>query len=336
MTGNLGDMVCATPVFRAIKNTYPSARVIVVGTPKNAALLEGHPDVDVYIPATSFRAALRALIRERPDYGIAVNASVTEVGLLLLSDAEVVSFIHARVGAAFRLLSRLIATVPYHEGEYVPRQNLRLLQPLGITAEDTTKSLMVMPEARRTVQSALARAGIEPGIPLIVVAPGAGQAYREWPPERFAALARTVRERYGAMIAMTGIRGEPACDSFLKAADGLPVFDARGQSIAELKALLSLAALVIANDSGPLYIAEALGIPTLAIAGIADPAEHLPRGPHHRAVLPRESGALVHAATSDPALVDSTLARRRLASISVDDAATALDDLWRAILPVTP
>lgn len=338
-TSNLGDMVCATPLLRAIKRAYPATRLIVLGTPKNQELLTGNADIDRYLPVTSFWTALRALACERPECGIAVNASVSEVGLLYLSGARVVtSFMHARVGAAMRLLARLIVTVPYESGRYVPRENLRLLEPCGIASEDTTKVLEISDASRRAVSAELAA----PGAPLVVIAPGAGQPYRIWPPERFAALARHIHERTGAMIAVIGMRGEEATESFLASAGDLPVFDARQPSIDRLKAIISLAAMVIANDSGALYVAEAFGTPTLAIAGIADPTEHLPRGPHDRAVLPHVGGPLVHAAVSDPASVDLRDAHHRLASITVEDVSAAFDELWsdtfasRAILPSYP
>ncbi len=68
-TTNLGDMVCTTPVFRAIKKAYPNARLYVLGTRKNKELLEGNTDVDVYIEHAGFFTLLWQLRKEHFDFG---------------------------------------------------------------------------------------------------------------------------------------------------------------------------------------------------------------------------------------------------------------------------
>lgn len=68
------------------------------------------------------------------------------------------------------------------------------------------------------------------------------------------------------------------------------VVNAVGQSIDELKALLARVSFIIANDSGPVYIAEAFGTATIVLVGPTNEAEHPPHGMRHRVVLPEPRG----------------------------------------------
>ena len=91
-TGNIGDMVCTTPLFRAIKRHNPDSRLIVLGSPKNQLMMAGSHDIDRYISLDiSFFHLIRELRKENIDIGILVNQSALDFSLLFLADVKSIS-----------------------------------------------------------------------------------------------------------------------------------------------------------------------------------------------------------------------------------------------------
>ncbi|SDU12711.1 ADP-heptose:LPS heptosyltransferase [Verrucomicrobium sp. GAS474] len=102
--------------------------------------------------------------------------------------------------------------------------------------------------------------------PFAVLLPGAGERFREWPVENFSAVARHLRERYHLAIVVTGTGADRAkAERIALSEDSL--LDLTGKlSLLQLAVLLSRAAIVIANDSGGIHLAAALGRPGVGIA----------------------------------------------------------------------
>ncbi len=334
-TNNLGDMVCATPVFRAIKKKYPNTRLVVVGSKKNAELLSGLRDIDEYIPIQSTFRMIIQLRRLRPTWGIAVNPSPHEVGVLFLSGAQSISsFTYPKsFGKAFEALARMILTVPYEPGKYVPLEYLKLLEPLGIIDSDTQKHLAVNPATLTNVQEKLARVRIDASKPIVIIAPTTGQTYKEWPHDRFAHVARYCKDVLGASIAVIGAPQDVAVVEKVVNAIGGTVYNGVGDSIEELKALLSLSKLIIAGDTGTVYMAEAFGVASVVIIGVTDPVEHPLNDATHKVVLPETQEFVLRSVVSNYDTVDVKKALAHLEQISAHKVTFAVDDLWSVLFP---
>lgn len=335
-TTNIGDMIMTTPVFHAIKTAYPECRVVVIGAGKSRDVLAGNSDVDEYIQAKDVWSALGKLSALKPDLGIAMNPSPHEIALLYLSGAKGVSvFLHeAFLSRAFRALSSLVLNVPYKPGVYVPAQYLKLLEPLGIKATDTRKYLSVSDEAVSKVKEDLKKAGVNPDVPFAVFAPGAGQTYREWETARFAEVARYARDAYGAGIVVAGGPGDKKlAKHFIGAlnnsSSSIPVFDGTSQTIEELKALISLAHVVVSNDSGIAYIAEAFEVPAVIVVGISDVNEHPKGSPLAKVVAPAVQTTVVRSLVSNVDEVNMESARRMLDAIPVARVVKEFDVAWK-------
>ncbi len=96
-------------------------------------------------------------------------------------------------------------------------------------------------------------------------------------------------------------------------------------SIGELKALISQAAVFISADTGPLYIAEAFGVPTVDVVGPVSEQDQPPRGPQHVVVVPKRDRPALYALNAR--LYDATEARRQAAASSVEEVIAAIDSL---------
>ncbi len=110
-----------------------------------------------------------------------------------------------------------------------------------------------------------------------VFAPGAeyGPAKR-WPPEHFAALARSLHAIDGAPVVLLGSGGEAAlCESIAAAAPGACRVLAGKTPLLDAMALIAASRGLVSNDSGLMHVAAAFGVPQVAVFGSTSP-EHTP------------------------------------------------------------
>lgn len=123
----------------------------------------------------------------------------------------------------------------------------------------------------------------------VALVPVSRGACKNWPLENFIATARHLREQTGAALFLMGGRAEQAaCETVCAAVDdGVPgaVQNLAGRtSLVEMGSWLGTMDLVVANDSGPIHMAAAIGVPVLAIFGPTDSARTGPYGSGHRVV----------------------------------------------------
>ena len=136
-----------------------------------------------------------------------------------------------------------------------------------------------------------ARAALPDDRPILMLALGASNVSKSWPPERFELLARALLEEdlKGARVVLIG---SPAESEELNQplAKRLNIRNVETVALAGKRDLLGAAALMqraklyIGNDTGPSHIAAAVGAPTLVLFGPSDERFYGPRGPHARAV----------------------------------------------------
>jgi heptosyltransferase-2 len=171
------------------------------------------------------------------------------------------------------LLSRAVPVTEevllLHHAEYY----LHLVRELGIPRPAIpVMRLQVTGEERDAMGARLASLGIPKGGRILGVNPGAtfGSAKR-WFPDRFAAVADALSEEWGASVALMGSIPEMPLSAEIEAAmRRKPVNLAGRTTVREMMALLSLCGFLVTNDSGPMHIAAALGVPLVAIFGPTD------------------------------------------------------------------
>jgi len=115
------------------------------------------------------------------------------------------------------------------------------------------------------------------GSPVVGLFPGSNAPARRWPGDRFAATGQALA-RDGARIVVLGGAGERELTRSV--ADGVSgAVDAGGATdLPGLAALLSVCHLVVTNDTGPMHLAGAVGVPTVTLWGPSDPGEVCPVG----------------------------------------------------------
>ncbi len=177
-------------------------------------------------------------------------------------------------------------------------------------------------KAQEDARGLLAGEGIGRGEPFMVLNPGAayGSAKR-WSEERFAETGDRLAKSLGLRIAIVGSKSETPAAEEIRARAQTPVSILTGKTTLEmLIGVLAESSLVITNDSGPMHIAAALGIPTVAIFGPTDERVTAPLAPQARVVK--------HPVECSPCLLrECPIDHRCMTRVSVDDVYRAAEEL---------
>ncbi|WP_375406567.1 glycosyltransferase family 9 protein [uncultured Amnibacterium sp.] len=295
--GGIGDLVFALPAIAALRAAYPAASIALLGSEAHAALLAGRGVVDevVELPriagvrgdttdepaAEAFVAALRD---RRLDLAVQLHGGGRNANPLLLR-------LGARhtVGTGTPDAAPLERTLHY---DFFQHEVLRWLEVAGLAGAAPVDLEPVLPVA--AAERATARALL--GGPAVVVHPGATDPRRHWPVERFGAVAAAV-VRDGGQVVVVGDASEVAVARQVVAAahaELLPEEQARVRSLAGrldlpgLVGVLAEASVVIANDSGPRHLAQAVGARTVGIFVFGNTINAMPFGrARHRIRLGR-------------------------------------------------
>lgn len=328
----LGDMVCTTPMFRAVKKAYPKGFLVVIGSGSlNGELLEHNADVDEYIDASLLTPMklvwkLRDL---RPNFGCVTTPDPALLAALFLSGVPCIAAPNVRGGRVlmsrlYRHLLNVVVTKDHRMGHYAPREYLRLLEPIGIISTELKKHLAHSVDAEQKASELLTMHGK----PRVGIAPGAGNIVKLWDDQKFAKVARFCLNKYMATVVLIG---GPADKPYAKKLschlrESKRVTNVVGSlSIDELKALISHLDLFISVDTGPIYIAEAYEVPTIDIVGPVDEREQPPQGEKHLIVVANRAKPELH--VMNARLYNEREARRQSETISAEMVIAKVDEL---------
>lgn len=335
----LGDMVCTTPMFHALKQAYPQAHITVVGSAINKQILEGNTDVDEYLVFTGFLPMLRTIRRGKYDAAFITSPSTIAIAILFLGGVRSINAPRIAGGfspyetAVYRKLLPLVREHPHHMRQYAPRQYLRLLEGVDIVSDDTTKHLIYSEAAEERVKEFFHEHDLVEKR-FVALSPSAGNKIKRWPGDRFARVAEYLAQKGYPVVVIGGSRDREEVMEMMQAVQkNEDIINAVEKfSIDELKAFIAHAALFVSVDTGPIYIAEAFGVPTVDIVGPVDENEQPPIGPMHSIVVPpqpRTPQLFVMNARG----YDSAEAQRQNDSITVAMVTDACDSLIAALQP---
>jgi heptosyltransferase-2 len=274
----LGDLVMATPVLKDLRDKFPDAKITAMCQSKIAPLLRDDPHIDElysfnrpsgWIHGSHEASGLVSTIRHgNYDLGVLLTNSFSSAWWFWRGDVK------CRLGYADHLRSFLLTdAIPYPAN--VSKQHLvitykMLLAPLGIPVSDSSPQLYISKEEFEAARELLLREGVNPLENTIIgINPGAAYGSAKcWLPERFVEVSKTLLEDPKVRILYFGDpTGAPLVRSIC---DQLPdrVINFAGRtSLRELLAIMLHCNVVLTNDSGPMHMASALGIPLVALFG---------------------------------------------------------------------
>lgn len=290
----MGDMVCATPCFRAVREAWPAARTALVTAPVNQQVVAHNPHLDqlflfeqrLWRQPLALAAFLRQLRAFDADLAIvltSVSFSATSAFLGLWSGARHVIGgdgrpYGSRVSDAFSLRLPASPELDRHAVDH----GLAPLVAVGISTDD--RSTVVVPSPAQAAQAADLRQRLLPAGPYWALHPGAGKKQNIWPPQRFAAVAAAVAAGGMPVLVLHGPADQEELAAFVAAlpaaAGGAPVVIAPATEVGTGAALIAGAQRFLCNDTGVMHVAGAVGTPTLALFGPTAPELWKPPGDH--------------------------------------------------------
>lgn len=303
----LGDVVNTLPALTALRRALPAAHVAWICEAASAGVLADHPLLDELIVVDrkgweralcrlyglltvplGFVAFAHRLRRARFDAAIDFQGNLRSGVVAFLTRAPLRIGLAAGGGkeGSHRFVHHRVALPerPMHRVE----RALWLLRAVGIETADAEPVVPVTDADRQRVDQFLAACGLAAG-PFAVIHPGTSRfgRYKQWPGERWAAVARRLACELGLRVALTHGPGRDETEEAEAIAQAAGAVVAPRLSLRELGEVLRRARLVLSVDTGPMHLASAVGAPVVALFGPKDPALH---GPHFgpRAIVAKE------------------------------------------------
>lgn len=300
----IGDLLLATPALRALRETYPRARIDLLVTPASAGLLDGWEVIDNVIVLDKYLFDYpqqllknpRNMLKLRPLWH---NLRDGKYDVVILMHHLTLFFgrlkhqvLMRATGARWRVgldnghgwfLNVRVKDGGFgamHEAEYC----LALAEALGASTGDRRLTLPLSEAERQQARElvcgqdpsgAVGEATPPTAHPIIAMHPGSGgySTARRWSPRHFAQLADTLYREFGGQLLLVG--GPEEAELHQQIIDmlrtAMPARSLAGKgSIKVSGAVLELADLFIGNDAGPMHLAAAVGTPTVAIFGLSN------------------------------------------------------------------
>ena len=150
------------------------------------------------------------------------------------------------------------------------KRNLSLLEALGAKVHSDHLQLFLSEEDKRKADALLAHSAA--GTVWIGLCAGASTERKRWPVDRYLAVAKFIADNYpnAAVVVVGGPGDRKVGEQIVQNIQGRGLNVAGDLTLRETAAVLAKCALYLGNDTGPMHIADAVGIPVVAV--YADPA----------------------------------------------------------------
>jgi ADP-heptose:LPS heptosyltransferase len=238
-----GEFLLNIPAIRALKETYPQARVTLAVNPAVSKLAVAVECVDQVVAWDQVRKGLR---KHKFDICVVLNPTQEAHRSIFLAGIPV------RVGYNRKwgfLLTHKLEDTKHLGNRHEVNCNLELVGLLGAKTQDLSLAIKV--------DDSLYKYFFDQKI--VIIHPFTSDPVKQWPLERFGELAQRIRTELDLKVVMAGLS-----PSSLKVNDNI-IDMINKTSLPELAALLKRGILVISGDSGPMHLAASVGTPVIAL-----------------------------------------------------------------------
>lgn len=290
---SLGDIVHTLPVVSALKEQWPGSHITWLVKRQWAELVERAEGVDRVWPVDatvrSWVRESRALRAERFDLAIDLQGLFRSAIVARCSGAPTrIGFANGREGSPWFYTQRVPVVSP---DVHAVDRYLSVAAALGVSLPDKPRfRFRLLEEDMTAVRKLCQGKSLSVDKPWVAMNMGARWPTKRWPLTSFAAV---VDQLYGAHlgpVVMIGGSEERLYTDKVRALTNSPFIDLSGEvPLRCLPALLSKATAMITNDSGPMHIAAALGVPVIALFGPTSAIRTGPYGAGHHVLAGQPS-----------------------------------------------
>lgn len=286
----IGDLVMATPILEDLRHRFPKAMITAMCQNSVAPLLLRDPHIDEifayqkpngWIHRSHHLAIIDKLKRGTYDLGILLTNSFSSAWWFWQGNVE------ERIGFATHwrsfLLNQPVPLPDNIEDQHQVYTYKALLSPLGIPVSTTAPKLYLDEEENKAAEALLKQTGLgsnislatnegsEAASPPLLVGINPGAAYGSakcWLPERFREVTELLLKDDRIRVLYFGSDATSSLVHQICQGLGERVINLSGKtSLRELMALIRQCTVLLTNDSGPMHIADALGVPIVALFG---------------------------------------------------------------------
>ena len=286
-----GDILFTTPAVRAVKKQFPDSELYYITGNYSRFVPEHNPHIDRTIIVqppfemggrfSGIRSMAQGISRisgRGIDLAVSFHRSRLVTAMARFAGVRnVLGFDTARPMAD---MSR-----QFNPDEHEVRRYLQLVSAMEAEADGIDMEYATTPDEDREAARLLQEHGIVG--PFAAIAPGGGENpgttmhIKRWPSYYYREVARYIRFNSSLSVVAVGSNSERN----LAAAIGADINLAGNTTFQMLAAIMKMSRIVIGNDSGPLYLASAMGTPTVGIYGPSSPKLVGPLRQNHRSVL---------------------------------------------------
>lgn len=268
-TAFIGDIILATPLIPAIKESYPECFIDFITIPASKNLLEEETDINRLIifdkrgehkGIKGLKKIISLISENQYDACICPHRSLRSAIVAKYSKARIrIGFDNSSWRNAFTNL------VKYNQSLHETQRNLSLLKEIGVNSNKTRPVIKVNEEDRVFVDSML-KSYYNQNNQLFAIAPGSVWATKRWGQEKYKELINRLINAGISPILTGGAKDLDLCNA-LKAGDD-KILSLTGElTLRQTKYLLTKCVGIVSNDSAPLHLGLAANIPVFSIFG---------------------------------------------------------------------
>ncbi|MCK5427681.1 MAG: glycosyltransferase family 9 protein, partial [Thermodesulfovibrionia bacterium] len=279
---SLGDVIHSLPFLKSLKNTLPESHIEWIISKDLKDILEGNPLINKLVVFNKdawrglrnfpeFVRDIRSLIKtlKSGHYDMVIDLQgLLRSGLMTFfsSSPLKIGFLTAREGGSLFYNKKISVNGSLH----AVNKYLEVAKSVGAQIERVEFPLSVDDTASRKIKTLIGNLS-----EYVVIVPSARWETKKWPPEYFGMLI----SKLSIPCVITGSNSDKLnVQRVLASSRGKGINLCGKTNLKELTALIAGAKAVVSNDSGPVHIGAALGVPVVALFGPTDPVKTGPYG----------------------------------------------------------
>lgn len=269
----IGDMVLTTPALRALKETFPEAKLTILASRYTKDIIEGLPFVDEVLAAEDFTK--KQLVGS-------LRAGGFDISLGFHPDMFV-NYLPWKAGIPIRIGYKLCGSGIFlttslrddrhqrirHEVESA----LEVVSKIGAATGDRSLCVAVHEEGELFADEFFKKYGLTQEERAVVIHPGARQPYIRWRKQGFAEVADRLMIERKVKVILIGSESERMLVEFVTRDMREKPIVAVGLNLVRLISVFKRSRLFIGNSTGPMHLAAGLGVPVVAIFGATHPRD---------------------------------------------------------------
>lgn len=281
----IGDLVLSTPAIKAIKETYPGSKLVVLASRTNCSLLENNPYVDhtvIYDPSKNLWTKFRSILQLRNyHFDLAIDPYADyELKTALIAFLSGAKKRIGYVSYGREIFFNLPAPTIENEKHFVDL-TIDVLKPIGVIPKEKSPEIFIVEDEKKWASDWLKERGLATK-PIFAIHPGAYYESQRWPAENFAELVCEISKAGKEELILFGGPGDETLLDAIVSMSGEDVLTSIPDDLRKFAALLSCCNIFICNNSGPLHMAVALNMPTVSFMGPTHKNRWLPIGDIHK------------------------------------------------------